>query len=226
MGKKYSKEMIDPVFCIKDLDTLKVLIDPLRMQILEVLTLKPQTVNQVAGKLGLSSSRLYYHINLLEEHGLIKVVETHTVNNIIEKLFWITAAEIDIDKDLLSFSVEDPDNVTQFMQSTVEALREDIIRSLQARKFNLAMGAEPTPRSVMMMNIKKRLKDETYQKFLKRVEEVVKEFNELEEETEIGEDINVFNFSCYMYPSFYYEQESEEKSRTKENRKENDEETK
>ena len=41
----------------------------------------PPAVNQVAGKLGLSNSRLYYHFNLLEKHGLIEVVETHMVNN-------------------------------------------------------------------------------------------------------------------------------------------------
>jgi hypothetical protein len=74
------------------------------------------------------------------------------------------------------------------------------------------MGAEPMPRSVMMNNQKKRLKDETYKKFLKRMEEVVQEFANLEEETGKGQDINVFNFSCFLYPSFYYDdQKTEEK---------------
>ena len=214
MDKKILKALLDPIFYIQDLETLKVLTDPLRLQILEVLSLEPQTVNQIAGKLGLSSSRLYYHFNMLEEHGLIKVVETRTVNNIIEKVFWLTAKEISIDKNLLNLSLEsDQENIHQIMESTVDALHEDIIRSLQARKFHLARGAEPMPRSIMMNSQKKRLKDETYQKFLKRVEEVVKEFADLEEETGKGQDINVFNFSCFLYPSFYYDQEDEEKIR-------------
>ena len=47
-----------PVLTIKDLETLKVLADPLRLQIIEVLAPEPQTVNQIAQQLGLSRSRL------------------------------------------------------------------------------------------------------------------------------------------------------------------------
>jgi DNA-binding transcriptional ArsR family regulator len=218
VDKEKFRDQLDPVFIIKDLETLKVLTDPLRLQIMEVLSLEPQTVNQVADKLGLSGSRLYYHFNMLEERRLIKVVETRTVNNIIEKVFWMSAEEISIDKDLLSISAEGTqENIRQIMESTVDALHDDIIRSLQARKFHLAMGAEPMPRSVMINNQKKRLKDETYKDFLKRMEEVVQEFADLEEVTGKGQDINVYNFSCFLYPSFYYDdQKSEEKLREKE----------
>lgn len=211
MDKKNSNDTPDPIFYINDLDTLRVLTDPLRLQILEVLSQEPQTVNQVASKLGLSGSRLYYHFNMLEEHGLIKVVETRTVNNIIEKVFWVTAEEIEIDKEMLSFSAESgQDNIIQVMQSTVEALREDLIRSLQARKYHLAMGAEPNPREIVMINLQKKLKDETYRKFLKRLKALIKEFDDLEEEKGKGKDINMFNLSCYLYPSFYYDQEDED----------------
>ena len=65
-----------PVITISDLDTLKVVSDPFRVQILEVLVHEPQTVNQVAEKMGLAPSKLYYHFNMLEKHGLIQVVDT------------------------------------------------------------------------------------------------------------------------------------------------------
>ena len=212
MDKKDLNDSLNPVFYIKDLETLKVVTDPLRLQILEVLSPEPQTVNQVAGKLGLSGSRLYYHFNMLEEHGLIKVVETRTVNNIIEKVFWVSSQEIEIEKGLLSFTEESgQENLIRFMQSSVEALREDIIRSLQARKFNLAMGAVPNPRQVVMENVKKRLKDETYRKFQEKVKGIIKEFYALEEETGKGQDINVFSFSCFLYPSFYYDSDEASK---------------
>ena len=49
------------VFVINDLETLKVVADPVRNQIMEVLEKKPQNVKEVAEKLGLAPSKLYYH---------------------------------------------------------------------------------------------------------------------------------------------------------------------
>ena len=46
-----------PLFVIKDLETLKVITDPLRFQILEILGEEPQTVKSVADKLGMTSNR-------------------------------------------------------------------------------------------------------------------------------------------------------------------------
>ncbi|MGB7093974.1 MAG: winged helix-turn-helix domain-containing protein, partial [Anaerolineales bacterium] len=61
-----------PVMMVKDLETLKILADPLRNQILEILAPEKLTINQMAEKLGLAPSKLYYHINLLEKYGLIQ----------------------------------------------------------------------------------------------------------------------------------------------------------
>jgi len=222
MDKEFSKNSLDPVFYVNDLDTLRVLTDPFRLQILGILSPEPQTINQVADKLGLSSSRLYYHFNLLEEHGLVKVVETRTVNNIIEKVFWISAEDIDIHKDLLSFSAESgQENIIRILQSSLDALREDFLRSLQVRKFHLAKGNESNPHEAVMFSIKKRLRYETYQEFLKRIKAVIDEFSNLKEETGKGQDINEFGFSCYIYPSYYYEQDNDTIQGSKDNEKTN-----
>jgi DNA-binding transcriptional ArsR family regulator len=71
-------------FVIKDYDTLKAIADPLRAQIVELLINDPLTVSQVAQRLGLAPSKLYYHFGLLEKIGLIAVVETRMVANIME----------------------------------------------------------------------------------------------------------------------------------------------
>jgi DNA-binding transcriptional ArsR family regulator len=211
MGEKRQRK---PMFIIEDLETLKVLTDPLRMQILVLLDPEPQTVNQVAEKLGLSSSRLYYHFNMLEDHGLIEVIQTRTINNMIEKLYWVTAEDIDINKELLNFSSETgQENITNMISSSLEVIREDIMRSLQARKFHLEQGGKPNPRNMIMVNSKKRLKDKIYQQFITRLNAFIKEFNELPEETESGEDVNIFSLACYLYPSFYFDEESDKKER-------------
>jgi len=200
------------VFMVSDLETLRVLTDPLRLQILEVLDQKPQTVNQVAEKLGHSGSRLYYHFNLLEKHGLIEVVERRMVNNMVEKLYWLTAEDIEIDKSLLEFSHDGlQEGLVNLISSSLEATRKEMLRSFQARSFQLDHGAQPIPRDVVIQSTKKRLKDETYQAFLKKLRSLLKEFRDLPEETGVGEDINSFSIACYLYPNFYYEETKEEK---------------
>ena len=201
----------DAVFVVSDLETLRVLTDPLRLQILEVLDSHPQTVNQVAEMLGHSGSRLYYHFNLLEKHNLIKVVETRLVNNILEKIYWLTAEDIEIDKSLLEFSREGvQEGVVGLISSSLEATRMEMLRSLQARSYQLDHGAQPVPRDIIIQSTRKRLTDETYRAFLNKVRGLLKEFSELPDETGSGEHINTFSLACYLYPNFYYEQKQNE----------------
>src|SRR3954452_18438405 len=87
---------------IKDLESLKALSDPLRIQILELMLQGARTVKQIAAELKTTTTKLYYHINLLEQHGLIKVTGTRVVSGIIEKQYRLAAYSIAIDKSLLS----------------------------------------------------------------------------------------------------------------------------
>jgi len=195
-----------PIILIEDLETLRIITDPLRLQIIDILSSQPMTINQAASQLGLSSSRLYYHFNLLEERGLIEVVETRMVNNLMEKLYWLAAEEIEIDKSLLDFSSgEARENLVSVVTSSLEATRSEILRSLQARSYNLEQGARPIPRDMIISTLRKRLNDETYQKFIERLQSLLKEFSDLPEETDTAEESTYFSLACYLYPNFYYE---------------------
>lgn len=197
----------DPVMMIEDLETLKVLTDPLRMQILQMLDPEPQTVNMIADKLGLASSRLYYHFNLLEEHGLIKVVETRILNNLIEKVYWTTAEDVDVKKDLLNFSSEDgQENVTIMISSALDATREDILRSIQARKLQLDQGSQNHPRDMLMISSKKFLDDATYQEFARKLNDLAKEFTSLQDAADDAQEGHTFGFTCYLYPSYTFDE--------------------
>src|SRR3954467_12474429 len=87
---------------ITTLDALKVFSDPLRQQIIEALLDDAKTVKQVAVELDLAPTKLYYHVNLLEEHGLIQVTETRIVSGIIEKHYRAAAREFAIERSLLT----------------------------------------------------------------------------------------------------------------------------
>jgi DNA-binding transcriptional ArsR family regulator len=199
-----------PVFLVDNLETLKVMTDPTRIEILHILASEPQTINQVAEKLGLTNSRLYYHFKQLEDHGLISVVNTRMVNNIVEKFYWSTAEDFDIDTTLLDFSSDSgKENIERLVSSSLETTRMDMLRTLQARREKLNKGAASVPREMVITNIKKRLKDETFEVFINRLKELLEEFSKLPEEVSEGEDINQFSLAVYAYPNYYYDQGQE-----------------
>ena len=76
---------------IHDLATLKVMADPLRMRIIDLLRRRPATVKEIAGELNTPAKSLYYHVNMMERYGLIRVVETRVVSGIPEKRYRATA---------------------------------------------------------------------------------------------------------------------------------------
>jgi predicted transcriptional regulator len=207
MKEKAQKQ---PVFMISDLDTLKVMADPLHLQIFELLNPEPRTINQIAQKLGTSSSRLYYHFNLMEAAGLVRVVETRTVNNIIEKIYWVTADDIDIDRSLLNFSFQDgQENITRVMLALVDATREDMLRSLRARSVELELGAQSHPRQMMVKKFKKRLRDETYQQLVNDFNLLLKTFEDLPDEEGGEAEASIYSVACFLYPSFDFGEDTD-----------------
>lgn len=191
---------------IKDLDTLKVIADPLRAQIMEILIPEAQTVNQVAEKLGLSASRLYYHVNLLEKHGLVKVADTRVIGNIIEKSYRATSANLTVDPDLFSFSSDQgKENINALLSATIDATRDDLLRSLQARAFALEHGAQEQPRRVIINRLLSRINPERAAEFQERLVALLQEFEDADTEDPATEaDLQPYALTIVLYPSFYF----------------------
>ena len=87
---------------IDSLETLKVLSDPLRIQLVAAIRARNEqaelaTVKYLAERFDRSPKKLYYHINLLEKHQLIEVADTRLVSGIVEKD--IIAASDHIERD-------------------------------------------------------------------------------------------------------------------------------
>ncbi|WP_028596454.1 helix-turn-helix domain-containing protein [Paenibacillus assamensis] len=72
---------------LQDMELAKMLLDPRKLAILRIAKNEPVTVKQMAEQLQEKPSRLYYHVNKLEEHGLLQLVETKQQGNLIEKYY-------------------------------------------------------------------------------------------------------------------------------------------
>jgi DNA-binding transcriptional ArsR family regulator len=197
-------------FTIRDYDTLKAIADPLRAQIVELLIHDPLPVGQVAQRLGLAPSKLYYHFGLLEKIGLITVVETRMVANIAEKIYRATGSHITIDPSLLNFHTDEgKETINTLMISTLDTTRDDILRSLQARYAMLDEGSQRHPRAVNVSRMLSRMSDERAQEFHQRIVGLMNEFDEADAGPAApGEPAPItFALTVAFYPSFYFRED-------------------
>ncbi|MBB6452651.1 putative ArsR family transcriptional regulator [Salirhabdus euzebyi] len=65
----------------------KLITSAIRIQILHTLIDKPMTAKQVAEKLGKSNGSIHYHMQLLYEGDLLKLVDTKNIRGTTEKYF-------------------------------------------------------------------------------------------------------------------------------------------
>ena len=92
------------VLIIDELNQLRAVSDPFRVQLLYHLGREPMTGQQLAEKMDLSRSKIHYHLQELEKNGIIEVVRREEKNGILQKFYSPIAKAIIPSEDLLSFS--------------------------------------------------------------------------------------------------------------------------
>lgn len=183
---------------IENLETLKVVADPLRLRILDAFGDKPHTVKQIAKVLEIPPNKLYYHVNMLEEHGLIRVVDTRIVSGIIEKLYLITAHQLTPAKWLLS---PGGPGASEGLEMMVDSIFEDnkqlLLESVRDGVVDLSKeNGNHTSFNFGTHGLE--LTSEDAKNFNKRLVELVNEFSDLEHEA-ATDDVKVYR----LFISFF-----------------------
>ena len=91
----------EEIYTLSDLEQIKVLADPLRIRILELLG-EERTTKQVAGILSLPPTRLYHHVAALERVGLVRLTRTRQSRGALEKYYLAVAKAFSADPRLFS----------------------------------------------------------------------------------------------------------------------------
>ena len=125
---------------LNDPEVLRLIADPLRLRILELLRQAPHTVTELAGLLGVARTRLYYHIRLLESHDLVAVAETHLVAGITEKRYRVTAYRLTVDRSLIGGTGEGGDPLDVLLSVILEEVAGEIRRAVASGLINLDDG--------------------------------------------------------------------------------------
>jgi DNA-binding transcriptional ArsR family regulator len=97
---------MEDFYTIQTVEQVKALTDPLRKQILGAFCQGPMTTKQVAEQLGEKPTRLYYHVTILEQAGLIEIVETRQIRGTVEKTYRAVATKFRVDRDLFKVAPE------------------------------------------------------------------------------------------------------------------------
>jgi DNA-binding transcriptional ArsR family regulator len=173
----------DPVFVISDLATLRILTDSFRLQIVGALS-QPSTVKTLADRLQVQQVKLYYHINLLEQHGLIRVVGSRVVSGILEKIYQASAFRYQPAPELLALppaSGEAESNFDAYISTMLDTTKADLKRSHTAGRINMANDA---PRIERLVSVKAltSLTPEKADKLYLRLKELLAEMEELDSE--------------------------------------------
>ncbi|MBK7896840.1 MAG: helix-turn-helix domain-containing protein [Candidatus Promineifilaceae bacterium] len=122
-------------FLVDDLEVLKVIAHTTRLDILQSLK-RPKTVKEIAKLLKLPATKLYYHVNLMEKHGLIQVVETNIVSGILEKKYQVVAHNYRIDNRLLTDQPAASQELEQMLNTIFDVTRTEIRRTVQQTEQN------------------------------------------------------------------------------------------
>ncbi|MCI0709479.1 MAG: helix-turn-helix domain-containing protein [Chloroflexi bacterium] len=121
-----------PRLQITSLEAVKALSDNKRLAIINAIQFanKPLSVKQIAETLKVDPRKLYYHINMLEEHGLIVVTETRIVSNLAEKYYHLGAYEFDIAPSLFTDTTHD-EATDKTLNLLFDKTKSDFIYSVQ-----------------------------------------------------------------------------------------------
>ncbi|MGH8246495.1 MAG: ArsR/SmtB family transcription factor [Gammaproteobacteria bacterium] len=124
-------------FLLKSLAQVKAVADPLRQRILEVLRDEPMTTKQVALKLREKPTKLYHHVEILEQAGLIRLVRTKPNRGTVEKYFQVVARHFQVDRQLFAGRPQTEEAIqiiegvfTGALQATEIELRESLAARL------------------------------------------------------------------------------------------------
>ncbi len=166
-----------PTFEVNDLEQLRVLSDPLRMRILHTLHAQPLTVKQVADRLEMTPTKLYYHVGELERIGVVKVVETRVKSGIIEKYYQLTADIIKVSRDLFKLTHQEDGRsmYAELLASILEATADDI--RLAVANGALTPPEEGTPKTANIGHSVVHLSPKAAERFALKLSRLMKEID-------------------------------------------------
>ena len=179
---------------IRDVETLRVLNDPLRLAILELL-MEPGTVTALAEELAVPRTRLYRHLHRLEEAGLVETVETRQVRGTTESSYRAVADRFVPAPELLA---EAPlEDIAEAALSIIfDTTRTELGARIQSGAISLNQSESPT-RTLSLARQVVRLTDQQATELMEEMEAVVSKLTASDQGDAEGSNPHVLQYVVY-----------------------------
>lgn len=120
------------IMVLRDLEEIKAISHPYRLEILEAFDGEPLSAKQLSEILGEPHAKINYHIKNLVSVGILELVEEKVKSGIIEKYYLPKAKMIVIDKSILSSNNDSlVQTLNQASISLFEKISEDFYRAAE-----------------------------------------------------------------------------------------------
>jgi DNA-binding MarR family transcriptional regulator len=115
---------------IKDLEHVRLLADPLKLQVLQAFAEGDKTTKQIATELGESVTKLYRHVDALHDAGLLVITSEKQKRGTIERTFRAIAERFEVDQSL--FAGETADEGVAAIRQVLRGVEDEIIGAVGA----------------------------------------------------------------------------------------------
>jgi|GEM_PF-1268725 len=119
----------------RQIKTFKALADGTRMKMIAVLN-RPMTVKQLADLIGEDHHKLYHHMRVLEQAGIVKLVETRTDSHIVEKYYLLVENSMTLNSQ--EFTPEYIPMLNTMVLQIAQAAVNDLVASAHADRERAA----------------------------------------------------------------------------------------
>ncbi len=178
---------------------LRVLAEPARSFIVYSLVPEAKTVKMLAAELKCPPTRLYYHVQQLEKHGLIRVERARLVSGILEKHYRSVAREFPLDRAAYGDSPKsDAQRNEALLAFVFDQTRLEISRGMAAATIDMRKRA-PTVGALMAYRNVLKLDEDQAARLYRRLLDFWSEYDAIAREP--AQDGQFYAFCVALYPN-------------------------
>ena len=111
---------------LNTLEEINIVSDPIRLKIIMTLGATPKTAQDLSDALGVSRSKIHYHLKILEQNGIIEVVDTELINGITQKYFLPVAKAFIPNSELFNKNLEEKQFIFKIPKDSYESFEKEL----------------------------------------------------------------------------------------------------
>lgn len=112
------------VLVLRDLECIKAIVHPRRIDILKAFDKSPLSAKQLSQLLEEPHAKINYHIKMLYKVGILELVEEKIKSGIVEKYYYPSAKNVVIGNRILNFSLDNGEEKEELYISKFENMSE------------------------------------------------------------------------------------------------------